>query len=98
MNNKEFISELATRVGMTAKDTQSLANALTAEMTAQLEDGNSITIPNFGTFEVRKKLERVMVNPATGQRLLVPPRLTLAFRPAVAMKELVQKGGENTNG
>ena len=98
MNNKDFISELAAQAGISAKESQAIVNALIAEMTSQLEDGNVVTIPHFGTFEVRKKLEKVMVNPSTGQHLLVPPRLALAFRPATMLKEQIQKGGDSVNG
>ncbi len=70
MNNKEFIAELSRRLGYTAKDTSSLMTALVAKMTEELEDENIISIQNIGLFEVRKKNERVVVNPATQQRML----------------------------
>lgn len=94
MNNKEFITELAACTGYSAKETQALASALLTECTAQLEEGNTIAVQNFGSFEVKKKLERVMVNPSTGQRMLIPPKLTLNFRPSTSLKDQVQKGGE----
>ena len=47
----------------------------------------------FGTFEVKKRLERVMVNPSTGLRMLVPPKLVLNFKPAATIKGHVRKGG-----
>ena len=45
----------------------------------------------FGTFEVKKRLERVMVNPSTGLRMLVPPKLVLNFKPAATIKGHVRK-------
>lgn len=95
MNNKDFITELASRTGYSAKDTQALVSSLLTDCTAQLEEGNTIAVQNFGTFEVKKKLERVMVNPNTGQKMLIPPKLTLNFRPSASLKEQVQKGGES---
>ncbi len=94
MNNKEFISELSARTSYTIRDTQSLVTTMLAELTSQLENSEVVSVTNFGTFEVKKKLERVMVNPTTGQRMLVPPKLAINFRPATALKEQVQKGGE----
>lgn len=87
MNNKDFISDLAARLGFSNKDTQSLINALTNDITAQLADGNTISVQNFGTFDVKKKMERIVVSPATGQRLLVPPKLVVNFKPAPLMKD-----------
>ena len=40
-----------------------------------------------------KKMERIMVNPSTGQRMLVPPKLVLTFKPNVSWKERVKNGG-----
>jgi DNA-binding protein HU-beta/integration host factor subunit alpha len=50
-------------------------------------------VPNFGTFEPKKKLERVIVNPASGQRMLVPPKLVLGFKPNQTWKDKL-KGGQ----
>jgi DNA-binding protein HU-beta/integration host factor subunit alpha len=52
-----------------------------------------VLIPAFGTFEVKKKLERIMVNPSTGQRMLVPPKLVLTFKPNGTWKERIKNGG-----
>lgn len=90
MNNKEFIAELSRRLGYTVKDTSSLMVALVAEMTEELEDENVIAIQNIGSFEVRKKQERVVVNPATQQRMLVPPKLVINFKPSASFKEKMQ--------
>jgi DNA-binding protein HU len=52
-----------------------------------LQDGNNIVIQGFGTFEVKKKLERISINPATQQRMLIPPKLVLTYKPSVTLKE-----------
>lgn len=56
-------------------------------MTEQLEDGNVIAIQGFGTFEVKKKVERISVSPTTKQRMLVPPKLVLTYKPSMLLKE-----------
>jgi DNA-binding protein HU-beta/integration host factor subunit alpha len=53
-----------------------------------------VLVPTFGTFEVKKKMERVMVNPSTGQRMLVPPKLVLNFKPNANWKEQIKNGGD----
>ena len=80
MNNKEFTSELAERLGYTIKDTSELINSLLASMTQELEEGNMIAVQGFGSFEVKKKAERISINPASKQRMLVPPKLVLSYR------------------
>ena len=87
MNNKEFISELSRRIVYTNKDTTQLVSSVISIMTQQLQDGNTVAIQGFGTFEVRKKLERISINPATQQRMLIPPKLVLTYKPSAILKE-----------
>ena len=87
MNNKEFTSELAERLGYTIKDTSELINSLLASMTQELEEGNMIAVQGFGSFEVKKKAERISINPASKQRMLVPPKLELSYRPSNTLKD-----------
>ena len=61
MNNKEFTSELSRRLGYTVKDTSDLVTSLLSDMIRQLEEGNVISVQGFGTFEVKKKSERISV-------------------------------------
>lgn len=87
MNNKEFISVLSRRFVYTNKDTTQLVSSVISIMTQQLQDGNTVAIQGFGTFEVRKKLERISINPATQQRMLIPPKLVLTYKPSAILKE-----------
>ncbi|MCD8253387.1 MAG: HU family DNA-binding protein [Phocaeicola dorei] len=87
MKNKEVISELSRKLGYTNKDTSQLVSSVIGVMTQELQDGNNIVIQGFGTFEVKKKLERISINPATQQRMLIPPKLVLTYKPSVTLKE-----------
>ena len=93
MNNKEFITELAERLGYTAKDTQKLAGNLINAMVDAFQEDQAVLVPNFGVFETKKKMERIMVNPGTGQRMLVPPKRVLNFKPNQSWKAQL-KGGQ----
>ncbi len=94
MNNKEFIAELSRRMGYKNDLTRQLLLNVLNNMGDNFMEGNLIQVSNFGTFEVKKKMERVMVSPTTGQRMLVPPKMVLGFKPHPAWKEKVKKGGE----
>ena len=93
MTNKDFISELAQKTGYSPDDTQKMVNVIVEAMGDHFQDDDMVLVPSFGTFEVKKKLERVMVNPSTGQRMLFPPKLVLNFKPNVNWKERVKNGG-----
>ena len=87
MNNQELIAELSRRTGRNAKETGTLVTALVSEIAIQLAEENSINIQGFGVFDVKKKLERVTVNPSTRQRMLVPPRMEIKFKPSTLIKD-----------
>lgn len=87
MNNKEFIAELSRRLGYTVKDTTTVTDSFITRMIQDLQEGKTVTLQNFGTFEVKKKMERISVNPLTKQRFLVPPKLSLCFKPNLTLKE-----------
>lgn len=92
MNNKEFINQLSELAGYDQKATQKLVNNVITAMSDAFVTDNSVIVPNFGVFETKKKMERVIVNPSTGQRMLVPPKLVLNFKPNQTWKDKL-KGG-----
>lgn len=90
MNNKEFIADLATRLDEKAKETQRLASIFSTVFAESMEEGDSLSIQGFGTFEVKKKLERIVTNPTNKQRMLVPPKLALSFKPSNILKDKIK--------
>lgn len=87
MNNKEFVDELASELRLDPSEVQQSISALGKAVVGMLNDETVLTLKGFGTFEVRKRLERVAMNPATRQKVLVPPKLVMAFRPSPSLKE-----------
>ena len=81
MNNKDFIAELAQQTGYSVEDTQRFVNSIVEAMGDHFQENDNVVIP-------------MMVNPSTGQRMLVPPKLVLNFKPNVSWKERVKNGGE----
>ncbi|EGJ99905.1 MAG: HU family DNA-binding protein [Dysgonomonas sp.] len=87
MTNQELIAALAKRLGWTQRQTSEVLEATVSIINSNLEDGNSINIQGFGLFETKKKGERISVNPVSKQRFLVPPKISLAFRPGQTIKD-----------
>lgn len=70
-----------------------MMNTIVDAMTENFQQGAAVMIPNLGSFVVKKRLERIVVNPATKQKMLIPPKLILSFRPIAALKEELKNGG-----
>lgn len=89
MNNKEFIDQLADKLNTDTDTVQEGIKAMANAITDLLDDETMLNIKGFGTFEVRKRIERVAMNPATQQKMLVPPKLSIAFRPSPSLKDKI---------
>lgn len=87
MKAKEFIAELSKKLGKSQAETSDLVDFFLTDIIKGLQDGKSVALQDLGVFEVKKKAERISVNPATQQRMLVPPKLVLAFKPHNKLKE-----------
>ena len=87
MTNKELIAQLSERLGWTQIKVSEVLAQTIEQVNAQLANNSLITIQNFGVFQTRKKAERISVNPQTQQRFLVPPKITVHFKPSSILKE-----------
>lgn len=87
MNSKEFLAVLADRTGLSLDEASLCSDALTEIMAGHLCENDSLSVQGFGLFEVKKKNERVIFNPATRHRMLVPPKLVVSFKPSANLKE-----------
>ena len=86
MNNKGLIAELSKRLGVTQKQASDMLDASTAAIVGSMKEDKSLMLQGFGSFEVRKKADRVIINPSSGRQMMVPPKLTLVFKPSETYK------------
>lgn len=86
MTNKEYIEVLSKELGYTQKRTADIVAAIVEVLIEQTQKGKVLSVSKFGVFELKKKMERISVIPSTQQRILVPPKMTLSFKPCTKMK------------
>ena len=86
MDNKKLVETLSAKLGRSTKDIDKLLDGLTGVLRSRCGDLDSVIVPGFGTFEPRKRNERIMVNPKTGKRMLVPPKIVLGFKVSNVLK------------
>jgi len=86
VNNKELVAELARRMGKTQKEIGSLLAIATDAMVGAMNEETLLSIQGFGSFEVRKKQDRILINPVTKQKMVIPPKLSLTFKVGTTYK------------
>ena len=69
-------------------------NAVLKIISNTLKKGDSLTLPGFGTFEVRERAARTGRNPKTGEELQISASRAAAFKPGAALKAAVNGGGK----
>ena len=71
---------------------KALARALVSVIREGLVRDGRVRIHGFGTFQLRPMRARAGINPQTGERITVPARNRVTFRPAKALRERVEPG------
>ena len=92
MNNKEFIAELSSSMGMNAKDTQKMMNDFIEELSCCFDESKDVALHGFGVFELKNRKERIIMNPSSGKKMLVPPKLSLSFKLSETLKNKIKEG------
>jgi DNA-binding protein HU-beta len=93
MNKKELVTAMAAKTNSSAAAADRAVNALVEIISESLKKGDALTLPGFGTFEVRDRAARTGRNPKTGEELKIAASRVAAFKPGAALKAAVN-GGE----
>lgn len=67
MNKKELVEAMAAKTDSSGAAANPAVNALIGIISDTLKKGDSLTLPGFGTFEVRDRAARTGRNPKTGE-------------------------------
>jgi len=89
MNKNELIEAMAEKTGSSKAEANRAVTALTDIISEALENGDSISLIGFGTFEVRERDERNGLNPRTGEQMKIAASRVPAFKPGATLKAVV---------
>jgi len=90
ITKKDLIDRIARQSGLTRTTVKQSVQRFLDEIVAELEQGNRLEFRDFGVFEVRQRAARRAQNPKTLERLYVPPKQTVRFKPGRMMREAVE--------
>lgn len=91
MTKTELINEVANQTDSTKKDAEAAVNAMLSAITESLVRGDKVSIVGFGTFEVRDRKEKKVINPQTKETMIAPASKAPAFKAGQALKNAVNK-------
>ena len=93
MTKKDIVIEVAGRPELsqlTQVEIKGVIQSTLDYLIESLAKGETIELRNFGVFKVRTRKGRMARNPKTGQKVSVPDRKVVVFKPGLVMKEKVR--------
>ncbi len=91
MTKKEIVRTISEEIGLTQLKTKVIVQqTFNAIVDALVADGR-IELRNFGVFEVKKRAPRKARNPRTGDKVFVPEKYVVTFKPGKEMEKRVRE-------
>ncbi len=91
MTKAELVTMVASKSGLSKKDTEKAIAGMIDTITETLAKGESIQLVGFGTFEVRERAARTGINPRTGDKIEIAATKVPAFKAGRALKDAVSE-------
>ena len=91
MTKKEIVKAISEQMKLTQLQTKEIVQKTFEAIVDTLVTEGRIELRNFGVFEVKKRAARKARNPRTGDRVNVPEKYVVTFKPGKRMEEEVRK-------
>ena len=91
MTKKEIVKQISDRIGLTQLKTKEIVQLTFDAIVDTLLADRRIELRNFGVFEVKLRKARKARNPRTGDKVNVPPKHVVTFKPGKEMEERVRR-------
>jgi integration host factor subunit beta len=88
MTKKEIVKTISERIGLTQLKTKEIVQQTFDAIVETLVEDHRIELRNFGVFEVKRRAARKARNPRTNEKVSVPEKFVVTFKPG---KEMVAK-------
>lgn len=86
MNKNELIRQISEKKTISIKEATKYVNAVMGAIGDALSENKSVEIPCFGKFSVRVVPEHEAVNPNTQEKIIVPQKDKIVFKPYSRIK------------
>ena len=91
MTKKEIVRTISEEIGLTQLKTKEIVQKTFDAIVETLVEDRRIELRNFGVFEVKKRAARKARNPRTGEKVSVPEKFVVTFKPGKEMEERVRE-------
>lgn len=92
MDNNQLVKNISDGLEITEKAAETLLKNFSEIILKHTSELDTLNIPPLGSFEGRFRNERMALHPASGKKLLVPPKVNIVFKPSAVLKLKVKNG------
>lgn len=89
MTKLEVATVLRERTGISQKQAVDAVELFLESVKDALKGGEKVSLVGFGTFYLKTKDARNGRNPRTGEKIQIPPKSVVAFKPGKEFRDLV---------
>lgn len=86
MTKKDIVLKVASETGLKQLDVKKVVQRSLDTVVESLSRGETVELRNFGIFKVKARKGRTGRNPRTGEKVPVPPKRVVTFKPGLIMK------------
>ena len=86
LTKADMAESLFNELGLNKNEARELVELFFEELVASLAVGKQVKLSGFGNFDLRDKKERPGRNPKTGEKVTIPARRVVTFRPGQKLK------------
>jgi integration host factor subunit beta len=91
VTKKEIVRMISEEMGLTQLQTKDIVQRTLDEITRTLVAEGRIELRNFGVFEIKRHAPRKARNPRTGEKVDIPAKNVVTFKPGKEMEEQVRE-------
>ena len=96
MTKKEIVRTISEEIGLTQLKTKEIVQKTFDAIVETLVEDGRIELRNFGVFEVKQRAPRKARNPRTGDKVDVPEKSVVTFKPGKEMEQRVRERERRT--
>ena len=97
MNKSNIVDFVSKTTGQTKAKSTLAVNAVLEAIKSGLVAGDKIKLTNFGSFDTDIRKAYIGHNPGTQEKIEVPEKIVVKFKPSVFLKGLVNPGVDSTS-
>ncbi len=91
MNKTELIETISASIDVPKSTAENTVNAFVEAITQTLSNGDTVSLPGFGSFSTSVRAARTGRNPQTGEPLEIAEATIPKFKAGKALKDRVNK-------